>query len=218
MKTTHTLAIAVAIGSITTAAAAPGDKRAQCYDFSGLEVGTTYHIDDTVDARHATITFRPYISNGSPVGEAANFAEAQQAKIAGGEPPEMGIKTLAIQVQPNQPVTQVRMKLAQSITPTGGYGNANIEVNGEKHESPDGFAGMNGKRLGGAEIASSFTNDSGNWHVGTLELRAKPGGAITSFTIGGHTMRLDDMCFARSAPRVKRTNGVIKDALPLRKS
>jgi hypothetical protein len=168
----------------------------QCYDFSGLSVGTTYHIGDSVNANHATITFRPYTSSGNPVGGAANFAEAQQAKIAGGAPPEMGMKTLTVQVVPIQPVTRVRMKLAQNMTPTGGFGISNFEVNGERHEGPS-FASANGKRLGGAEVSASFANNAGNWHVGTLELRAKPGGAIKSFSIGGHTWRLDDMCFAK---------------------
>jgi hypothetical protein len=169
----------------------------QCYDFSGLAVGTKYHIGDPpIDARHATITFEPYTNNGNPVGGAANFAEAQQAKIAGGAPPEMGMTTLTVKVVPTQPVTRVRMKLAQNMTPTGGFGISNFEVNGDKHEGPS-FASANGKRLGGVEFTANFANNSGNWHVGTVELRAKPGGEIKSFSIGGHTWRLDDMCFAK---------------------
>ncbi|MFN3564825.1 MAG: hypothetical protein ACK4V1_02410 [Burkholderiaceae bacterium] len=168
----------------------------QCYDFGGLAVGTKYHIGDTVNARHATITFEPYTNSGDSVGGAANFAEAQQAKIAGGAPPEMGMRTLTVKVVPIQPVTRVRMRLAQNMTPTGGFGIANFEVNGARHEGPS-FASANGKRLGGAEITADLANTAGNWHVGTLELRAKPGGSITSFSIGGHTWRLDDMCFAK---------------------
>jgi hypothetical protein len=184
--------------AVISALAAAGAAHAQqkCYDFSGLAVGTKYHIGDTVNARHATITFEPYTMGGNPVGEAANFAEAQQAKIAGGAPPEMGLKTLTVKVVPIQPVTRVRMKLAQNMTPTGGFGISNFEVNGEKHEGPS-FASANGKRLGGAEISANLVNTAANWYVGTFELRAKPGGSISSFSIGGHTFRLDDMCFAQ---------------------
>ena len=188
------VSIAAAVAAI--AATAPAAAQYQCYDFSGLPVGTKYNIGDTVNANHATITFRSYHMNGNPVGGAANFAEAQQAKIAGGAPPEMGMKTLTVQIVPNQPITRMRVKLAQSITPTGGFGTSNFEVNGERHEGPS-FASANGKRLGGAEFTANFANNSGNWHVGTVELHAKPGGEIKSFSIGGHTWRLDDMCIAK---------------------
>jgi hypothetical protein len=36
----------------------------------------------------------------------------------------------------------------------------------------------------------------GNWQSGTLELRATAG-QIESVTIGGHTWRIDDLCFGR---------------------
>lgn len=176
--------------------AAPAAAQVQCYDFSGLAVGSKYHIGDTVNAQHATITFRPYTMSGNPVGGAANFAESQQAQIAGGAAPEMAMKTLTVQIVPNQPITRMRVNLAQSITPTGGYGTSNFEVNGERHEGPS-FASANGKRLGGAEFSANFSNNAGNWHVGTVELRAKPGGTIKSFSIGGHTWRLDNMCIGK---------------------
>jgi hypothetical protein len=183
--------------AVALAAAGAAQAQQQCYDFGGLAVGTTYHIGDTVNARHATITFQPYtMGGGNPVGGAVNQAEVQQAKIAGGAPPEMGMKTLTVKVAPNAPVTRVRMRLAQNMTPTGGFGTSNFEVNGERHEGPS-FASADGKLLGGAKISASFTNTGGNWHVGTFELRAKPEAPITSFAVGGHTWRLDDMCFAK---------------------
>ena len=188
--------VSIAAAVVAISATAPAAAQFQCYDFSGLAVGTKYNIGDTVNANHATITFRPYTMGGNQVGEAANFAEAQQAKIAGGTAPEMALKTLTVQVTPNQPITRMRVKLAQSITPTGGFGTSNFEVNGERHEGPS-FASANGKRLGGAEFTTSFANNSGNWHVGTLELRAKPGGEIKSFSLGGHTWRMDEMCVAK---------------------
>lgn len=189
----HALALAVALASSTLCASA----QQQCYDFSGLAVGTTYNIGDTVDARHATITFRPYKMSGTPVGEKVNFAEAQQAKIAGGVPPEMGLKTLTVQVTPKKPVTRMRVKLAQNMTPTGGFGVANFEVNGKRHEVTGGFADIDGRVLGGAEFRATFSNPAGNWHVGELVLRAQPGEQIKSFSIGGHTWRMDDMCIAK---------------------
>lgn len=189
----------IRIASFATAAAAawaaagPAAAQYQCYDFGGLPMNRQHHIGDTFNGQHVTIKLRPYTMGGTQVGEAANFAEVQQALIAGGSAPELALKTLAVQVTPNQPITRMRVRLAQQITPTGGFGTSNFEVNGQRHEGPS-FASANGKRLGGAEISASFANTSGNWHVGTLELRAKPGGGITSFSIGGHTWRMDDMC------------------------
>lgn len=175
----------------------PAHANEDCYDFDNLPVGSKYGLGQTVNARHSLITFRDYKMNGNPIGTKVSSAEAQQAKIAGGTPPEMGLKTITVQVTPRQPVTRVRMRLAQNMTPTGGFAVANFEVNGEQHESPNGFEAVNGKRLGGAEFAASLDNVAGNWHVGKLEILAKPGGEIRSFSIGGHTWRLDDMCLSR---------------------
>lgn len=195
MNKQHVMAIAVAAAAF--GAAAPAAAQYQCYDFGGLAVGTKYGIGSPpVNARHATISFESYTMSGNPVGGAVNFAEVQQAQIAGGAAPEMGMKTLTVKIVPNQPITRMRVRLAQNMTPTGGFGTSNFEVNGERHEGPS-FASANGKRLGGAEFSASFANNAANWHVGTVELRAKPGGEIRSFSIGGHTWRLDDMCIAK---------------------
>ncbi len=183
---------------LTATIVAPASAAAQykCYDFDGLDVGTSYNIGQTVNANHATITFRPYRVDGDQFGGAANSAEAMQAQIAGGTPPEMVLKTLTVQIVPLEPITRMRVKLAQQITPTGGFGASNFEVNGQGHEGPS-FASADGRRLGGAQFTASFANTSGNWHVGTLELRAEPGREIKSFSLGGHTWRLDDLCIAR---------------------
>jgi hypothetical protein len=71
--------LGTAVG-IALIAAGTANAQQQCYDFSGLAVGTTYHIGDTVNARNATITFKSYHNDGNPVGGAANFAEVQQAQ------------------------------------------------------------------------------------------------------------------------------------------
>ena len=193
MRRSHLL-IAVLTATIVAPASAAAQYR--CYDFSGLDVGTSYNIDQAVNTKHATITFRPYRIDGDQFGDAANSAEVMQAQIAGGTPPEMVLKTLTVQVEPLQPITRMRMKLAQQITPTGGFGASNFEVNGQGHEGPS-FASADGRRLGGAQFSASFANTSGNWHVGTLELHAAPGREIKSFSLGGHTWRLDDLCIAR---------------------
>ncbi len=180
----------------TIGAASPAFAKLVCYDFSGLAVGTEYETGETVNATRATIEFRPYQVGGSPSGELASGATVQQAQIAGGAAPEMEMKTLSVQILPHKPIQRLRVNLAQNITPSGGFGESNFEVNGVRHDGPS-FASVDGKRLGGALLRAKFANTGANWHVGTLELIAKPGGEITSFSIGGHTWRLDDMCIDR---------------------
>ena len=174
----------------------------QCYNFDNLATDASYTVGDVIDTQHARITIKQYVTNGNPATATGRRAESAPSKIAGGDAPELSLYLVSVNVAPKQPVTRMRTRLAQSISQTGGFANANIEVNGEKHESPDGFAGMNGKTIGRpakgrAKITSNIVPpSSGNWHSGTLELDAKPGKGIESFTLGGHTWRIDDMCFA----------------------
>jgi hypothetical protein len=174
----------------------------ECYDFSGLASDSKYTVGDVINARHATITIKQYFWGGAPTTAEARNAQVRNSKIAGGAAPEMYLYLVSVNVVPNSPVTRVRTRLAQSIGGTGQYSNANIEVNGERHESSSGFAAMNGRTIGQASkgrasITSSMAPyGNGNWNNGTLELRATQG-AIESFTLGGHTWSIDDMCFAK---------------------
>jgi len=177
-------------------AASPAFAKFECYDFSGLTVGTEYSSGNTVNANFATIEFRPYQVGGVPVGSDIGGATVQQAQIAGGAAPEMEMKTLTVQIVPNKPIKRMRVQLAQNITPTGGFGESNFEVNGERRDGPS-FESVNGKRLGGTEFRAKSANNTANWHVGTVELHAKPGGQINGFSVGGHTWRLDNMCIDR---------------------
>lgn len=173
----------------------------QCYDFGGLAPDANYAVGDVIDTRHATITIGQYFNNGSPATADARHAKVVSSQIAGGATPELELYLVSVRVVPKQPVQRMRTRLAQNISQTGAFANADIEVNGEKHESPAGFAGMNGRSIGrpakgrAAITASVVPTGSGNWQNGTLELAATQGG-IESFTLGGHAWRLDDMCFA----------------------
>ena len=187
---------------ITAAAcglAAPASAQSQCFDFSGTVPAQRYTVGDSLNVRHATVTFRQYFTNGNPATAEARHAEAGQTQIAGGAPPELGLYLIGMQIRPNQPVTRLRLRVAQSISSTGGFANANIEVNGERHESPSGFRGMDGKTIGRpaqgrVQIRSSMApHGDGNWQNGTLELRAVQG-RIETVTLGAHTWRADDVC------------------------
>jgi hypothetical protein len=194
-------AFAAALGALATpAGAAPAQF--DCYDFSGLAPDTEYTVGQTVNARHSTVTVKQYFTNGNPATADARRAKVVSSKIAGGAPPEMSLYLVSFELKPNQPISRMRVNIAQSISQTGGFANANIAVNGERHESPNGFAGMNGKTIGHpakgrVAITSSLApvGDS-NWQAGMLELRATSG-QIESILLGGHTWRVDNYCIAR---------------------
>jgi hypothetical protein len=194
------LIVALCGATLCGGLAAAAQAQQECYDFENLAADARFTVGDVVEARHATVTIRQYVTNGNPATADARHAQVASSQIAGGAPPELGLYLVAVEVVPDQPVSRVRTRLAQSISQTGGFANANIRVNGEKHESADGFAAMDGKTIGKpAKGLASISADlpdpaSGNWHSGTLELVATQG-AIESFTLGAHTWRIDDMCF-----------------------
>jgi len=190
--------VALVLVIVTNSHAAPAQY--QCYNFDDLVAGKEYTVGDVIDTEHATITIKPYFTNGTPATATVRHAESAPANIAGGTAPELSLYLVSLNVVPHQPVTRIKTLLAQNISQTGDFADANIEVNGEKHESPRGFAQMNGKSIGKpgkgrAKIRATVLPTSANWHAGTLEVRAKLGEAIESFTLGGHTWRVDDMCF-----------------------
>ena len=193
---------ALALAITAFAMSAPALAQEQCFDFSGTVAAQRYTVGDSLNVRHATVTFKQYFTNGNPATADERHAEAKPSQIAGGAPPELGLYLIGMQIRPNQPVTQMRLRVAQSISSTGGFANANIEVNGERHESPSGFAGMNGKTIGQpakgrVQIRSSMApHGDGNWQNGTLEMRAVQG-HIETVTIGVHTGRVDNLCFEK---------------------
>lgn len=188
-------ALAGAFTAAGPATAAPAQY--QCYDFGGLAPDTSYNVGDVINARHATIKINPYHSGGGPTDPKVRHAKVVPSKIAGGAAPEMALYLVTVKVEPDSPVTRVKMNIAQNISQTGGFATANLEVNGQKREVPGGVAAMNGHTLGNADLTSSMASVADNWHAGTLEMRATAGNSIKSFSIGGHQMRLDNFCFAK---------------------
>ncbi|MEZ5500505.1 MAG: hypothetical protein R3E77_13900 [Steroidobacteraceae bacterium] len=197
LRLEHALA---GIGLLLSASANAAPAKYDCYRFDKLAEDSRYTVGDVIDTEHAVITIKQYYTNGNPAMADARRAEVVNSKIAGGDSPELSVYLVSVNVVPKQPITRVRTRLAQSISQSGGFANANIVVNGEKHESPNGFAAMDGKIIGRpgkgrAKITAHIApTGSGNWHSGTFELASKPGETIESFTIGGHTWRIDDMC------------------------
>ena len=184
---------------ITTVASANAQAQWHCYDFDQA-ADTYYTVGDVVVTPYATITIEPYSINGTPATSEVRHAQLASSMIAGGNVPEMELKLVSVRVVPTLPITEMRTRLAQNISPTGGFAYSHISVNDDIFETPNGFEAMNGIALddaavGTADVSATMTPVvGGNWLSGTLEIQATQG-VIESFTLGGHTWRIDDMCF-----------------------
>jgi len=92
-----------------------------CYDFSRLAEDVNLEVGDVIETRHATIKIQPYLQNGQPATADASRVGVATSAIAGGSSPELELKLVALSVVPKKPVTGVRTRIAQSISPSGAF-------------------------------------------------------------------------------------------------
>ena len=179
--------------------AAPGPEH--CYDFSNMAEDASYTVGDVIDTEFAVITIKPYFFNGSPATADNRRAVRASSQIAGGSAPELQLYLVALTIEPKKKVGRITTQIAQSISSTGGFAESGIAINKKGLKSPTGFAGMDGKVLGSpssgmARISAELTRvGDGNWHRGTLEVAATQG-SIERLRLGGHSWRIDNMCFS----------------------
>lgn len=183
-------------GHSTYAAPAPD----HCYDFSDMSEDASYTVGDVIETKFATITIKPYVFNGNVVSNDVQRAESIGQQIAGGSSPELYLKLVALNVVPKKPVSRITTQIAQNVGQNGGYADSGVGVNRKGFKSPTGFSSMDGKVLGTnakgkAKISANVSQTGdGYWHTGTLEFNAVQG-SIESIRLGGHTWRIDNMCF-----------------------
>ena len=199
MNISTKIAVAVFVTSFALDAIA-GSEKEFCYDFGGMAEDATYTVGDVIDTDFAVITIKPYGVDGSPVTADARHADRAPSRIAGGTPPELELYLVALTIEPKRTVGRITTQIAQSISSTGGFAESGIAVNNKGLKSMTGFAGMDGKLLGTqaqgmAKISAKLTPlDDSNWHRGTLEVNAVQG-SIKRLRLGGHSWRIDNMCF-----------------------
>ncbi len=190
-----------AMGWLSVGAAAAGE---QCFDFSGLAPGTEFSVDSTtpVPIRIGEVLVRPLKLDGNVVAPNNRFFKVAAAnqQIAGGAAPEMYGKNVALQMKPNEPVKQIKLKFSHQPGPSRNRA-AFVEVNNVRHDWQGSFAKLDGKVVGQGSDAARFSVreavvGSSNWVSGELRLSAQ-GEAIESFTLGAAELRLDDVCFER---------------------
>ena len=172
----------------------------ECFDFSNMDEDVSYTVGDVIDTRLATVTVKPYVVGGHPATADTRRAERANSQIAGGTSPELELKLVALSIEPKVPASLITTRIAQNISTTGAFADSGLGVNRNGRKSETGFASLDGVTLGTqstglAVIHADVTpSGGGNWHSGTLEFEAVQG-AIEHIRIGGHTWRLDEMCF-----------------------
>lgn len=184
-------------------ATVPGVSQAnsdQCFDFSSMDENASYNVGDVIDTRLATITVSSYIVDGEPATASTRGAKRAQSQIAGGPAPELELKQVALVIEPKEKARRITMQIAQNMQSGNVTANSGIAVNRKGSKSKKGFAGFDGKVLGRpasgkARITADLApHGSGNWHSGTLSFDAVQG-SIHRVRLGGHTVRLDNVCF-----------------------
>lgn len=181
----------------------------KCYDFSKMEVGTSYHIGDEVDISIGKVKIRGFLKDGEvvqPTSGIDQHLEITQSQIAQERPPEVALTLVALQMIPREPVQEVSLLVAQQLGVNGDL-PAWIEINGERHDFAGSFAQANNKILGNASQGHARfkaqlvqdapgPNGPSYWHRGRLGARAVDGG-IETITIGAQAAHLDQICFKK---------------------
>ncbi len=181
----------------------------KCYDFSKMTVGTSYAIGDVVDISIGSVKIRPFLKDGEvvePTSGINQHLEVTQSKLAQGEPPEVALTLVGLQLRPDQPVQEVSMLVAQQLGVNQNL-PAFIEINGERHDFTGRFDQAHNKKLGNdaqghalfkAQMVQDPPGQNGPsyWHRGRMGARAVDGG-IDTITIGAQTVHLDKVCLRK---------------------
>ncbi len=171
-----TLALVVS-GAICTS---PTPGSIPCIHFGDLPFGTTYHVGDTFHPSGHMVTGNDFqYSTGGWTSD--GYAKVGNAGEAGGSGLEMFVSNINLDFNFGSDVKDLSFRF-------GEYGgNLNIKINGYFKNFAN-FADINGTTFGSVSV--SVTNGLGN-DKGEVKLT---GGIITSFSVGGQELFIDDVC------------------------
>lgn len=178
-----------------------------CYGFDNQTEGQLYYVGDTFVGEHLKVTIQDYELNGvkaepgSVLVRGASIAKGRRA-------PEMYSNRANMLIEPREPVAEITFRIGDHQTGPGG-GNANIGVNGSRHEVIGGLSRLDGHLIGAPgrrarihiETTRNQTEDGqpGDWRVGKMRVRAVDG-KIESLLIGGRPGIIDDVCLSTERP------------------
>jgi hypothetical protein len=151
-----------------------------CLPFESLPSGATYLVGDSFTELGATVEVKEFTwSNG--IVYAGGQAMVGSGGLAGGTGQELAVNNVNLDFDFGNPAKTISLLF-------GEYGgNLNMNVNGD-FRNFDNFADLNGLVVGGAQV--TVINGLGN-DQGRLELE----GIITSFSIGGQELWIDEVCW-----------------------
>ena len=178
------IAIASIVLILSTAAPAigtlaPGD----CIDFESLTPGTIYHVTDSFFDSGVSISAEPFQWSGG-TWTSAGSSDVQTLNLGGGTGLDLGVNNINLNFDFGRDVEDLRLLF-------GEYGgNINLTINGDFRNEPN-FDVLHGQIVGGTlvEVLNSPTG------LGVIRIT----GVVSSFSVGGQELWIDDVCDSESA-------------------
>lgn len=154
-----------------------------CIYFDGLTLGTTYGVGD-VFADHCAKIFVKQFQWWNLIWTSGGHASVQNGGLAGGAGNEIAVNNVNLAFDFGASYSNLTLRF-------GEYGgNLNIEINGVLKNFAD-FINIDGGNIGGVTVAvasGGFGNDQGSLALS---------GTISSFSVGGQELWIDNVCIKR---------------------
>lgn len=152
-----------------------------CAKFNDVADGTRYNVGQTFTSSNIDVKVEQFqwgngnwTSQGYVEGDATNYAMGTGNAIR--------CNNANLNFQFSYPVNKIHLKFADL------GGNSNISVNGDFRNIAR-IQLLNGQVIGSATVSVSAVQQGNNW-IGSMDVV----GNITSFSIGGQELWLDDVC------------------------
>ena len=155
-----------------------------CIDFSGQTVGTQFPVGQSFTENNIAVDVEQYQwPNGTWATNGR--AEVKGTNLAQGTGNEINTNNVNLKFNFNYPGRKIVLKFAEL------GGNNNINVNGTFQNVGD-LINLDGTNIAGNQVTVTATQQGNNW-VGSLIVD----GSITSFSIGGQELWMDNVCFTK---------------------
>lgn len=173
---------AVAVGMVVAGLAASGCTT--CVRFNDLAPGTTFSAVGTSFASNGqTMTTEQFFwGNGQPSTSGSVNIDSNNYPQGGGN--ALRFNNMSVRF-PTGSAKWIKMKFADL------GGNTNVTVNGERR-NVGRLITLNGQMIGGQQVTVTGTQSGNNW-IGEFKVE----GDITSFSMGGQELWVDDVCWRR---------------------
>jgi hypothetical protein len=151
-----------------------------CVGFESLSIGNTYAVGDVFTDSGATIEGKQfYHFGGAPAASGQATVGVQGA--AGGMGREMWLNNIRLGFDFGPPLDELALRIGEL------GGTVNIEINGDLRYAVSDLPDLHGTSIGGATVLVLV-------HPGTGHGWLRVQGAITSFSIGGQELAIDEVC------------------------